>query len=52
MQVAVVRSDSTIEMRKVSIYRDFGTGVEIRDGLSGGERLVLSPPQTSVTAAV
>ena len=44
MQVAVVRPDDTIEMRKVSIYRDFGTSVEVRDGVSGGERLVLSPP--------
>ncbi len=44
MQVAVVRPDETIEMRTVSIYRDFGTSVEVRDGLSGGERLVLSPP--------
>jgi HlyD family secretion protein len=44
MQVAVVRPDGTVEMRKVSIYRDFGTSVEIREGLSGGERLVLRPP--------
>ncbi len=44
MQVAVVQPDQTIAMRTVSIYRDFGTSVEVRDGLAGGERLVLSPP--------
>ncbi len=44
MQVAVVRPDDTIEMRTVSIYRDFGTTVELRGGLAGGEQLVLSPP--------
>ena len=44
MQVAVKRATNTIELRKVAIYRDFGTIVEVRDGLGGGERLVLSPP--------
>ncbi len=44
MQVAVVRPDETVELRRVSIYRDFGTSVEVREGLAGGERLVLSPP--------
>ena len=44
MQVAVVQPDQTIAMRTVSIYRDFGTSVEVREGVTAGERLVLSPP--------
>ena len=28
----------------MTIYRDFGTTAELRDGLAGGESLVLSPP--------
>jgi RND family efflux transporter MFP subunit len=44
LQVATVGPDSTVRFRKVSIYRDFGTTAELRDGLDGGETLVLSPP--------
>jgi RND family efflux transporter MFP subunit len=44
LQVATVQPDSTIKFRKVSVYRDFGTSAELRDGLQGGETLVLSPP--------
>lgn len=44
LQVATVDADSTIHFQKVTIYRDFGTTAELRDGLTGGESLVLSPP--------
>jgi HlyD family secretion protein len=44
LQVATVGQDSTIRFQKVTIYRDFGTTAELRDGLAGGENLVLSPP--------
>jgi HlyD family secretion protein len=39
-----VGEDGRVSVRKVAIYRDFGTSAELRDGLSGGERLVISPP--------
>lgn len=44
LQVATVDSGSKVRFRKVSIYRDFGTTAELRDGLDGGETLILSPP--------
>ena len=44
LHVATVEPDNTIRFRKVTIYRDFGTSAELRDGLEGGETLVLSPP--------
>lgn len=44
LQVAMVQSDSTVRFQKVSVYRDFGTTAELREGLQGGETLVLSPP--------
>ena len=28
----------------VSIYRDYGTTLELREGLKGGERVAVSPP--------
>jgi multidrug efflux pump subunit AcrA (membrane-fusion protein) len=43
-QVAVVGNDDTVSLRKVSIYRDFGTKAELRDGLQCGERVVLNLP--------
>ena len=43
LQVAVVQDDE-IHMQPITIYRDFGKSVELRDGLNGGEMIVLSPP--------
>ena len=44
LQVATVDAERAVRFRKVSVYRDFGTSAELRDGLQGGETLVLSPP--------
>jgi RND family efflux transporter MFP subunit len=43
-QVAVVTSKNTIELRKVSIGRDFGNTMEITNGLSSQDAIVASPP--------
>jgi HlyD family secretion protein len=44
LQVATVDAGSRVRFQKVTIYRDFGTTAELRDGLQGGESLILSPP--------
>nr|WP_294545812.1 efflux RND transporter periplasmic adaptor subunit [uncultured Rhodopila sp.] len=44
LRVATVEPDNTVRFKKVTVYRDFGTSAELRDGLRGGETLVLSPP--------
>ena len=44
LQVATVDQDGKVRFQKVVIYRDFGTSAELRDGLQGGENLILSPP--------
>jgi RND family efflux transporter MFP subunit len=44
LRVATVDADSTVRFRNVTVYRDFGTTAELRDGLEGGETLILSPP--------
>jgi len=44
LRVAVVQPDGTVRMQDVTIYRDFGTSVELHAGLKGGEIVVLSPP--------
>src|SRR5881628_369185 len=43
-QVVDVRRDGTVHYLGVQLGRDLGQSVEVVAGLSGGERLVLSPP--------
>ena len=43
LQVATVQDDE-IHLQPITIYRDFGKTVELRDGLNGGEQVVISPP--------
>ncbi|WP_253370201.1 MULTISPECIES: efflux RND transporter periplasmic adaptor subunit [Methylorubrum] len=43
-RVAVAREDDRVNWVEVHVARDKGTVVEVDKGLSGGERLVLSPP--------
>ena len=48
--VAVVKDDH-VELHPIEISRDFGTSVDVRHGLEGGEKLVLSPPTGLVDGA-
>ncbi len=41
-QVATV-IDGVVKLKRVEILRDFGRTVELRDGLAGGETVILSP---------
>jgi RND family efflux transporter MFP subunit len=43
-QVAVVGDDDVVRLATVRIFRDLGKELEIRDGLSGGEQIILGPP--------
>ena len=43
-QVAVAGEDARVEWRNVRVKRDFGQTIELDQGLSGQERVVLSPP--------
>lgn len=43
VQVATVDPRGVVQLRTVTLGRDFGTRVEIRDGLRGDERVVLNP---------
>jgi RND family efflux transporter MFP subunit len=42
-KVAIVDSQGTVRYRVVKLGRDFGTTVEITEGLSGGETVVIRP---------
>ncbi len=45
MQVATIDNDQ-VKIHQVTIYRDHGTTVDLKEGLQGGERIILSPPAT------
>jgi RND family efflux transporter MFP subunit len=42
LQVAVVE-DGVVHLRKIIVARDFGTQVEVRDGVKAGDKVVLAP---------
>jgi RND family efflux transporter MFP subunit len=42
LPVAVVE-DGVVHLRKITVARDFGTQVEVRDGVQAGDRVVLNP---------
>jgi RND family efflux transporter MFP subunit len=48
LMVAVVDDANRIRFHKVTVGRDFGTEMEVLDGLSGGEEVVSNPGQRLV----
>ena len=44
LHVALVDASGRVHMRPITVYRDFGTSVEVSEGLQGGEQVALSPP--------
>src|SRR5262249_24331895 len=42
-QLAVVGSNAVVEIRRVTLGRDFGSSLEILEGLGANERVVLNP---------
>jgi multidrug efflux pump subunit AcrA (membrane-fusion protein) len=42
LHVAVLK-DGTVHLQTVQVARDFGTEVEVRDGLEAGDTVVLNP---------
>ena len=46
LRVAVVGDGGVVHFKDVSVYRDFGTKIELRGGLQGGEQVILTPPVT------
>ena len=43
LQVAAVQDDQ-VRFQTISIYRDFGKTFEVRDGVAGGEQVIMNPP--------
>ena len=43
LRVASVDDAGRVHLHKVTVYRDYGTKLQLREGLKGGERVALSP---------
>ena len=46
--VGLVRSDNTVELRKVKLGRDFGPTLEIISGIAATDRVILNPSDSLV----
>ena len=51
-QVGVVQPGGKVELRNVKMGRDFGATVEILDGISANDRVILNPSDSLVSGAV
>ncbi len=49
LQVAVVNSSGTVELRKVQVGRDFGQTVEITGGVTPSDRVITNPSDSLVS---
>ena len=49
--VAVVASDSSVELKRVTLGRNLGNRVVVSEGIRGDERLVVNPGDTLTSGA-
>jgi RND family efflux transporter MFP subunit len=51
-KVGIVLADNRVELRKVKLGRDFGQTIQILEGLSGEDRVILNPPESIAAGTV
>jgi membrane fusion protein (multidrug efflux system) len=49
MQVGVVKPDNTVELRDIKVGRDFGTNIQVVDGITPSDKVILNPADSLVT---
>jgi RND family efflux transporter MFP subunit len=52
LQVGVVRADNSVELRDIKVGRDFGTTIEVVQGVTPSDRIILNPADSLVTGDV
>jgi membrane fusion protein, multidrug efflux system len=52
LQVGVVKGDNTVELRDIKVGRDFGTTIEIVQGVTPSDKVILNPADSLVTGDV
>ena len=48
----MVRPDNTVELHDIKVGRDFGTTIEIVDGVTPSDKVILNPADSLVTGDV
>ncbi|HSU55429.1 MAG TPA: efflux RND transporter periplasmic adaptor subunit, partial [Candidatus Dormibacteraeota bacterium] len=48
-QVGVVKDDGKVELRSISLGRDFGQTLEVLNGVSASDRVIVNPPDSLVS---
>ncbi|MEN3370718.1 MAG: hypothetical protein V7609_2861 [Verrucomicrobiota bacterium] len=49
LQVGVVRADNSVELRDIKVGRDFGTTIQIVDGVTASDKIILNPADSLLT---
>ena len=49
--VGVVGADNRVRLKKVGLGRDFGTSVEVLEGVTAADRVIVNPPDSLVEGA-
>src|SRR6266550_4556475 len=52
LQVGVVKADNSVELRDVKVGRDFGTTIEIVQGVTPSDKVILNPADSLVTGDI
>jgi membrane fusion protein (multidrug efflux system) len=52
LQVGVVKPDNTVELHDIKVGRDFGTTIEIVQGVTPADKVILNPADSLVTGDV
>ena len=52
LQVGVVKPDNSVELRDIKVGRDFGTTIEVVQGLNPSDKVILNPADSLVTGNV
>jgi membrane fusion protein, multidrug efflux system len=49
LQVGVVRADNSVELRDIKVGRDFGTTIQVVEGVTPSDKVILNPADSLLT---
>jgi membrane fusion protein, multidrug efflux system len=49
LQVGVVKPDNTVELHDIKVGRDFGTTIEIVQGVTPSDKVIVNPSDSLIT---
>jgi len=52
LQVGVVKPDNTVELRDIKVGRDFGTTIEIAQGVTPSDKVIVNPADSLTTGTL